>query len=138
MKQLSLKVITPEKVVSETRVVSITLPTKEGEITVLPEHIPYVGVLKAGEVVFRTSTNEVQHLATSGGFMEFHDNELTLLLDTAEHAEEIDIERAEEAKARAERLMQDRVRFDDEDYARVVASLEKQLARLHIARKHRH
>ncbi len=60
-----------------------------------------------------------------------------VLADTAERAEEIDLKRAEEAKARAEKVMKERVRMDDSEYARVAAAIEKEMARLRVGRKHR-
>ena len=72
----------------------------------------------------------------AGGFVEFHENTLTLLADTAERPEEIDIKAAEEAHRRAEEAMKARVSMDDEEYARVAAALEKEFARLKVARKH--
>jgi F-type H+-transporting ATPase subunit epsilon len=138
MKKITLKIITPEKVVSEEEVYQVTLPILEGEITMLPDHIPYIGALQAGEIVLRKDSAQSDDivLAVSGGFVEFHDNVLTLLADTAERAEGIDVARAEEARKRAEELMQQMTRTDSEEYARVAASLEKQLTRLRVARKH--
>jgi F-type H+-transporting ATPase subunit epsilon len=139
MKKITLKIITPEKVVSEEEIYQITLPVKDGEITILPEHIPYIGALKAGEIVFRGESAQSKEvtLAVSGGFVEFHDNVLTLLADTAERADAIDMERAESARKRAEELMQQQAtHMDSEEYARVAASLEKHLARIRVARKH--
>ncbi len=139
MKSMILKIITPEKVVSEEEVYQVTLPIQDGEVTLLPDHIPYIGALKAGEIVFRRESAQGDPivLAVSGGFVEFHDNVLTLLADTAERGEDIDESRAQEAKKRAEDLMSQTSRTDGEEYARVAASLEKQLARLRVARKHR-
>ena len=60
-----------------------------------------------------------------------------MLADTAERADEIDLARAEEAEERAKKIMAERVRTDDEEYARVAAALEKEMARVRVARKHR-
>lgn len=138
MKSIILKIITPEKVVSEEEVYQVTLPVQEGEVTLLPEHIPYIGALKAGAITFRKESAQSEEftLAVSGGFVEFQDNALTILADTAEHADEIDLARAEEARARAEDLMSQAAPTDSEAYARTQALLEKQMARIHIARKH--
>ncbi len=135
---LKLKIVTPERLVLEEDVYSVTLPAEGGEITVLPDHIPYIGSLRSGEIFFRRDAHtEPESLATSGGFVELHGNVLSVLADTAERAEEIDIERAEEGRRKAEELKADRSLLDDEEYARVAASLEKEFARLHVARKHR-
>ena len=77
-----------------------------------------------------------QIFATSGGFIEFHNNTLVVLADTAEPAESIDIERAEVAKKRAEELMQQTDIQDQEAYERTAALLEKELVRLRVGRRH--
>lgn len=135
---IKFKIVTPEKTVVEEEVYQALLPIEGGEITILPNHIPYIGSLQAGEILLRHEMNgEEMSLATSGGFVEFHDNTLVVLADTAERAEEIDLARAEEAQERARVIMTERVRVDDEEYARVAAALEKEMARVRVARKHR-
>lgn len=134
---IQLKVVTPEKTVVEQEVYQATLPVLGGEVTLLPHHVPYIGALRAGEIILRTEQNgEESSLATSGGFVEFHDNVLSILADTAERAEEIDLARAEEARARAEELKKERVTMDDEEYARTAALIEKEMARVKVARRH--
>jgi F-type H+-transporting ATPase subunit epsilon len=76
-------------------------------------------------------------MATSGGFIEFNDNNLVVLADTAERAEEIDLKRAEEAKTRAEEAMKQKETMDNVEFARVAAAIEKEMARLRVGRKHR-
>lgn len=135
---IHFKIVTPEKTVVEEEVFQITLPIEGGEITLLPNHIPYIGSLQSGEILIRQEMNgEEISLATSGGFVEFHDNTLVVLADTAERAEEIDLARAEEAQVRAQAIMTEQIRTDDQDYARVAAALEKEMARVRVARKHR-
>jgi F-type H+-transporting ATPase subunit epsilon len=137
MKMIRLKIVTPEKLVLEEEAYSVTLPGAAGEVTILPDHVPYVGMIRAGEIYFRRSPDaEPEPFATAGGFVEFHGNVLTLLADTAERPEEIDIRAAEEAHKRAEEAMKARVSMDDEEYARVAAALEREFARLKVARKH--
>lgn len=136
MKTLVLKIVTPERAVLEETITQVTLPIVDGEITVLPDHMPYIGALRPGEIMVCTEESDKEtSLAVSGGFVEFHDNVLTILADTAERAEEIDVARAEAGKSRAEQIMNERVRLDDEEYARTAALLEKELARLKVARK---
>lgn len=137
MSSIKFKIVTPEKTVVEEEIYQITLPVEGGEVTILPEHIPYIGAIKAGEIVLRKEANgEELSLATSGGFAELHDNTLLILADTAERAEEIDLARAEEARKRAEELKKERVHMDDEEYARTAAIIEKELTRIRVARKH--
>ena len=138
MKSFLLKIITPEGIALEETVLSVTLPVQDGEVTILPEHIPYIAALKAGEMVFQAIKSEsATVLVVSGGFVEFHDNTLVVLADTTEHVDAIDIARAQDARKRAEMLMKQTKQSDSADYARVIASLEKQLTRIRIARKYR-
>src|SRR5665648_417690 len=99
--KIKFKIVTPEKTVYEDSVDQVTLPTQEGEITVLPNHIPLISVLRAGELVAKKGGEEIA-MAVSGGMVEVRKNEITILADTAERAEEIDLARAEEAKQKAE------------------------------------
>lgn len=134
---IKFKIVTPERTVLEEEVYQATLPVVHGEVTILPQHIPYIGALNAGEIVLRkTAQGEEMSLATSGGFIEFHDDVLTILADTAERAEEIDLARAEEARKRAEELKKEQLTMDDEEYARTAAMIEKEFARIKVARKH--
>lgn len=128
-------IVTPERVVVEQPVVQVTLPVVGGVVTVLPDHVPYIGALAAGEIVLRTASGEDIALAASGGIVEFHGGRLTILADTAERAEDIDLERAEKARRQAEEAMR-AVATGDEQYARVAAQLEKEFARVRVARRH--
>lgn len=133
--KIKFKIVTPERTVLEDEVDQLTLPTQEGEITILPNHIPLISVLAPGELVAKTNGEEIA-MAVSGGMVEVRKNEITVLADTAERAEEIDIKRAEEAKARAEKLKEEKIRLDETEYATAAALLEKNLARIKVARKH--
>lgn len=138
MKVLKVKIVTTEKSVAEMEVTSITLPIQDGEVTILPEHIPYIGALRAGEILVRREGSDApESLAVSGGFVEFDHDVLTILADRAERAEDIDLKRAEEAKQRAEALMRKAVDMSEEEYATVAAALEKELTRIKVARRHR-
>ncbi len=137
MLSIRFKIVTPERTVVDEEVYQVTLPVEEGEVTILPDHIPYIGALKAGEILLRKENGAGEEsLATSGGFVEFHDNILSILADTAERAEEIDVVRAEEARKRAEELNASEVVLDAEAYARTAALIEKEMARIRVARKH--
>jgi F-type H+-transporting ATPase subunit epsilon len=102
---------------------------------VLPNHIPLISVLQPGELVAKAGGEEVA-MAVSGGMVEVRRNEITILADTAERAEEIDLKRAEEARARAEQLKKEKIRADETEYATAAAIFEKNLARIRVARKH--
>jgi len=134
---IKFKIITPERVVVEEEIYQATLPIVGGEVTILPEHIPYIGTIKAGEIVFRkTVGGEELSLAISSGFVEFHNNEMIILADTAERAEEIDLSRAEEAHRRAEDLNKEHLQIGGEEYARTAALIDKEMARVRVARRH--
>lgn len=138
MAMIKFKIVTPERTVMEEEAYQATLPVEGGEVTILPNHIPYIGTLKAGEIILRTEADgEEISLVTSGGFAEFHDNILVILADTAERAEEIDLERAQAARKRAEELKKEKAQMGEEEYARTAAIIEKELARVRVARKHR-
>lgn len=137
MSELSIKfkIVTPECTVFEDIVTQATLPVTDGEVTILPNHRSYIASLKPGEIMVKKDGQEVL-MSTSGGFIEFDKNELIVLADTAERAEEIDLKRAEEAKARAEKIKTEAVSMDSEEYARVAAAIQKHAARIRVARKH--
>jgi F-type H+-transporting ATPase subunit epsilon len=134
--KIKFKIVTPERTVFESEIDQVTIPTQEGEITVLPEHIPLIAMLAPGELDIRKGGEDIV-MAVSGGMLEVRKNEITVLADTAERAEEIDLARAEEARAKAEKIKEERVRMDDVEYAAAVAALlERNLARIRVARKH--
>ena len=133
--KIKFKIVTPERTVYEAEIDQVTLPTQDGEITVLAHHIPLISVLQAGALVAKKDGEEIA-MAVSGGMVEVRKNELTILADTAERAEEIDVKRAEEARARAEKLKEEKIRADETGYATAAAILEKNLARIKVARKH--
>lgn len=133
--KIKFKIVTPEREIFEEEVDQVTLPVTNGEVTILPNHTSYIASLKPGEIIFKKGNDETI-LATSGGFIEFDKNILIFLADTAERIEEIDVEEAEKAKARAEELMKTRATMDDEEYAKVAAAIEREAARIRIARKH--
>lgn len=132
---IKFKIVTPERTVFEDTVDQITLPTTDGEITILPNHRSYISSLKTGELMTKKDKEEM-FIYVSGGFIEFHNNELVVLADAAERAEEIDVKLAEDAKKRAEEIKQQRITLDDTEYARVAAAIERESARIRVARKH--
>lgn len=132
-----LKIVSPDGPTFSGDVESVSLPTAMGEITVLSHHQPLIAVLAPGEVRVQQA-NETILLSVSSGVIEVRpDNTVYVLAETAERAEHIDLERAEAAKARAEELMQAHERLDDEQFALVMAKLEKELARLRVGKKWR-
>lgn len=134
--KIKFKIVTPERTVYESEVEQATLPVLDGQVTILPNHRSYIAALKPGEMMVKENGQEVR-MAVSGGFIEFNENALVVLADTAEHAEEIDLQRAQEAKKRAEELKTEKVVLDDLEYAKIAAAIEKESARIRVAQKHR-
>jgi F-type H+-transporting ATPase subunit epsilon len=133
--KINFKIATPERVVFKNDVDQITLPTQQGEITILPNHIPLIAVLKPGEINIKNE-NENVSLAVSGGFIEVLSDKVVVLADTAERAEELDVKRAEEARKRALESLNQK-RYDAKEFASLSAMLEKEFARVKVAKKYR-
>ncbi len=126
---------TPERKLYAGDIESVSLPTVMGEITVLAHHETLMAQLVPGELRFRQQDEE-HVLAIGGGFVEVQKRQVVVLADTAERLDEIDEQRAFEARKRAEAAMAEQ-RAGDEEYAETAALLERNLARLKIVRKHR-
>ncbi len=137
MYMLTFKIVTPDGVIYEDKVEKVTVPTTSGEITVLPKHVPLVSVLKAGELVAYKDGNPVA-MSVAGGVIEVQPNDkIYIMADTAERAEHIDIERAEAARHRAEEMMKQKEHEVDVDFARLQATIEREMARIRVAKKWR-
>ena len=134
MNKLKLKIVSPEKSLYEGEAESVSLSTPQGQITVLPNHIPLVSSLAAGEIKI-AENGQVRHLVVTGGVIEIKkDNQIVVLADAAETAEEIDIKRAEEARERARKIMTEQV-LSDEEYAATTAVLERAHARIRVSKR---
>lgn len=137
MDLLKFKIVTPEKIVYENEISQVSIPTTTGEITILPHHIPLISSLQAGEMKIKDAMGE-QTLAVAGGFVEVRpNNEVVILADNAERAEEIDLDRAEAAHKRAEEAMKQAQESSDVDFARLQAIMERELNRLRVGKKYR-
>ena len=132
MKNIELEIITPEKVVYKDTIQKIILPTSEGQITILPDHISLVTVTMPGEIVVYKE-NDTSHMAVMNGFVEFSDNKLKLMTDAAELAEEIDERRAEEAVKRSEVAKEKAL--NDVENAEASAALQRALIRIKVAQR---
>jgi F-type H+-transporting ATPase subunit epsilon len=131
---LRLDVVTAERLVYSGDVDLVVAPGSEGELGILPRHAALMTTLKAGALRVKTGTEEVD-LAIGGGFLEVRDNRVLVLADSAERAEEIDIERAHAAEARARQLLLERSQTADLGLAE--AALRRSQVRLKVARRHR-
>lgn len=134
---LKLEIVTQERrVYSADDVEMVIAPGTEGEMGILPHHAPLITSLEEGVMRVKRVNGQEDVLAVHGGFMEVLPDHVTVLADVAERAEEIDVARAEEARRRAEELMQLR-RDDKVDYARGEAALRRSLIRLKTATRKR-
>jgi len=128
---MTLQIITPEgPVLQDVATEAVVVPVVGGEMGILYNHAPMVAALRIG--VLRYKQGETfKRVAVSGGFMEVSNNRVTVLADTAEPGETIDVLRAQEARKRAERRLRERAA--NIDRARAEAALQRALARLKAA-----
>ncbi|HVN48315.1 MAG TPA: F0F1 ATP synthase subunit epsilon [Bacteroidota bacterium] len=130
-KSFYLEIITPRRIVFKGEVVSISVPGVVGGFQVLKNHAALLSSLNVGEVKLTDGSGNEFHFATSGGFVEVHDNSAVLLAETAERADEIDIERAKSARERAKKRLEEKEATLDP--ARATLALQRAQNRLHIA-----
>ena len=135
MPKLHYQIVTPDRVVQEGDADLITVMTSMGEITVLPNHIPLLALMRAGEM--RIMNNGVETLlATSTGLFEVRDgSSIVVLADTAERSEELELEAIEAAKKLAEDSLKNLRNSNDVGFADAAAHLERELARYRVAMK---
>ena len=134
MAKLSLEIVTAERLVYSADVDVVVAPGIEGQLGILPQHAPLMTMLQPGELMVRQDGEE-HSIFVSGGFLEVQGDKVTVLADTAERADEIDIARAEEAKLRAEQRIA--LPSTEADHARVQAAMLRSLMRLKVAEKSR-
>jgi len=140
-KKLKLKIVTPERLILEEMVDQVSLPTTEGEITILPDHIPLIAGMASGDVV-AFSNGEHVPMAVVGGFVEVkkgidNNTEVAVLADFAEHVSELSDIEIEKAKARAGELKKQMENKQVVDFEHFAAELERSLTRVKIADKWR-
>ncbi len=135
-KTIKFEIVTPEKTVLKEQVLQATVPTQDGEITILPNHIPLVSILRAGVIEVKNDKGELEIISCSGGFIEVLHDKIVILADTAERAIELDEARIEAAKQRAEETKKLK-NVDDMQFAEANAMIEKQLARSKAMRRWR-
>ena len=134
--KIKFKITTPEKNVYEDEIDQLTVMTEAGEITVLPNHIPLVTLLRPGEMRVKKDKEEIP-MAVAGGFLEVRLNsEVVILADAAERVEEIDEALVEAARKKAEEALKEK--FNTADYREAALALEYEMYRLNLVRKYRH
>jgi len=129
-------IVTQERTVFSQQVASVSLPGTEGRMGILPNHSALLTTLAFGEISVRHTNGEEEHFAIGGGYAEVQPDKVVVLADSAEQAEEIDLERAERARERAEQAMKEGVKDDPDRYAQIQASLMRAQIRLDVGRRH--
>lgn len=125
--KFTFQVVSPDGNVLKEEIEFVVLPGVNGELGILPNHAPLIAALEAG-VVRYTIVGKETKLAISGGFVEVSENKATVLADTAEFADSIDILRAQSAKERAEKRLAQK--SQDTDLKRAEYALRRAIARL--------
>jgi F-type H+-transporting ATPase subunit epsilon len=133
---IHLEVITPEKKVYEDDVDMVIAPGSEGYLGILPRHAPLLTALGPGE--FRVKKGGVEEvLAVFGGFMDVRSDRVVVLTDAAEPAEEIDAQRAQEARQRAQEALAKAATLSAAEEAVARAALQRALVRLRVSERRR-
>ena len=132
---IDLTIVTPERSVVHEQADELQIPGAEGYLGILPGHAPLFSELKVGEVGYRKGETWF-FLSVAWGFVEVQSNQVRILAETAERAHEIDLDRANRAKARAEERISKG--GDDVDYRRALVALDRALIRIQVSRKAHH
>ena len=127
-----LEIVTPEKMVVKDVAEEAQIPGTNGYLGILPGHAPLITELAVGEITYRKG-GETHHLAVAWGFAEVLPDKVTILAETAERVGEIDVNRAQEAKQRADKLLASG--SSDVDYTRAQDALQRAETRLQVAEK---
>ncbi len=129
---IQLEIVTPDRVIVSDTALEVQIPGKSGYLGVLPGHAPLITEIAVGEITYRKAS-ETKHIAVAWGFAEVLPEKVTILAETAERPEEIDIARAQEAKQRAESLLKQG--GPELDYHRAEDALRRAQTRIDVAAK---
>ena len=125
-----LEIVTPEKMVVKESAEEAQIPGKQGYLGILPGHAPLITELAVGEITYRAG-GATHRLAVAWGFAEVLPDKVTILAETAERPQEIDVKRAEQAKAKAEDLL--KTGKTEEDFTKAEGQLQRAETRLQVA-----
>jgi F-type H+-transporting ATPase subunit epsilon len=132
---LRLEIVTPERVAYEDDVDMVICPGSEGELGILPHHAPLLSTLGYGELRIRKAGAE-EFFAIAGGFVQVRPDKVVVMAETADLASEIDLEAAQQARAEAQRALEEGFN-EPADLARARASMERALLRIRVAERRR-
>jgi F-type H+-transporting ATPase subunit epsilon len=135
---IELIIVTPERQLLRDSVVEVTLPGADGQLGVLPGHAPLITELGIGELTCRSKNGSPGVvLAILSGFAEVLGDRVTVLAETAEKPEEIDVARAEQARKRAQQRLASASNDPNVDWGRAAIALQRSLIRIQVAQRHR-
>jgi F-type H+-transporting ATPase subunit epsilon len=127
-----LEIVTPDKMVVRDVAEEMQIPGKNGYLGILPGHAPLITELAVGEITYRNGSS-THHLSVAWGFAEVLPDKVTILAETAERADEVDVNRAQAAKHRAEACLADC--HTEEEFKRTAGDLKRAETRLEVAEK---
>jgi F-type H+-transporting ATPase subunit epsilon len=134
MAEINLEIITPEKIIYKDTVDSITVPGTKGMFQVLKDHAPLMSTIEIGVITLKKN-DEDKYLTTAGGTIEVLNNNVLILADSVEVIEDIDIDRAERAKSRAEENLT-RKKEEETDFVRAELALKRAINRINAKEKY--
>jgi len=132
MSKMTVEVVTPERVVYSGQAEMVIARGVQGDLGILPNHMPLVSPLKIAPVRIKTEGDKEVSMAVSGGFMEVRGDKVTILAETAELPGDIDVDRAKAAKARAEKRLAEK--YAELDVLRAERALQRAMARLDVTK----
>jgi len=130
--KMTVEVVTPERVVYSGQAEMVIARGVQGDLGILPNHMPMVTPLKTAPVQIKVEGDQTMRMAVSGGFMEVRGDKVTILAETAELPGDIDVERAKAAKERAEKRLAEK--YPEIDFQRAERALQRALARLDVTK----
>ncbi len=133
---LLFDIVTPERLAFSEEVEEVVVPGTLGELGILPGHVPFLSTLQPGVMMLRQDGREIYY-AVSGGFIEVHEDHVILLAETAERADEIDVDRALASRAKAEEILKDVQDANELKFKRADLRLKRALTREEVARRFR-
>lgn len=133
---IKCEIVSQDREVFQGDVDIVVMPGVEGEMGILPNHTPLLTVLQYGIITIRIKQEET-HFAVSGGIAEVQPDQVTILADAVENVDEIDEQRAEEARKRAEEALKQGVQMDYDSYTLLRNSLNRSNLRLNAVRRFR-
>jgi F-type H+-transporting ATPase subunit epsilon len=133
---MQLKVITPEKIIFDDQADELILPTTNGEIAVLPQHVDLLTEITSGEMIIKAKGKN-HHIAVTGGFLQIDKGSLSVLAEYAIRSDEIDAKKAQEAQKRAEEILKNVDKVGERDFAIAQMDIRRAVLELKVARKRR-